>query len=613
MKNAHQIREVLSVRGLKILPAEEIKMRVDAIKRYVTTNGFKRLVVGIYPDRLESVITALLAQKAISELRDALDASKKTDYAFYAVNLSFDVFAEPTMSDEFDFNCQLNLSVAVEAVQIAIKTAIDKAADIALDELFKNQKQLSDVVRNTMERIGSVGLYHVAGLVGALVAGTVHAAETLESRGAKYGHDAADLMPLAGLSRREIAAIATELKIPQTLVQANLDLKDPHVEQFLALAPKDVALESSTYQAIVDGFNQRGSVLPVAFSIDSSEGESEKRVGFEHLDIRKALHVHVGSTQDEESTDREIERRVTALKNYMRAKGISKLVLGVSGGVDSTAAGMLAQRAINELNEEHPGKYALYAIRLPYGVQKDEEDAQAALSAIKPQHILSINIFPAALAIGYSLHKASLQVLELQHALEKTEYAGFHAGNTKARIRAVEQFFLSELLGDAQVIGTDQASEALMGFFTKYGDGAADIMLISGLTKRQVKSIATRLGAPENLVNKTPTADLEDDKALCPDEDAFPAGITYAAIENFLTCDKQYAGLDEALYAAILRQYKMTQHKRAEPVSMSIFSPSTTSFAMRFLGGKTPQRPVSCAMESVRTLDVDDSSALSIT
>lgn len=599
MKNAYQIREALGVREQKSAPAEEIRIRVDAIKKYLTRNGFKRLVVGIYPDRLESVITALLAQKAISELRDALDVPQ--DYAFYAVNLSFEVLAAPTMNDEFDFNCQLNLSVAVEAIQLAIRTAVDNADSKELDKILKNQKHQTDAERNTMERIASVGLYHVAGLVGALVAGSVHAAETLEGRGAKYGHDAADLMPLAGLCRREIAAIANELKIPQALIQANLSMQDSRIEQFLALAPTDAALESSTYKVIVEGFNERGSVLPVTFSMDPPEDKSEKRIGFEHLDIRKALHVQVGSTQDEKSTDKEIERRVAALKSYMRTNGISKLVLGVSGGVDSTAAGMLAQRAINELNEEHPGTYALYAIRLPYGVQKDEADAQAALSAIKPQHILSINIFPAAVAIGHSLHKASVQVLELQQALEK-ERAGFHAGNTKARLRAVEQFFLSELLGDAQVIGTDQASEALMGFFTKYGDGAADVMLISGLTKQQVKSIATRLGAPEHLVNKTPTADLEDDKALYPDEEAFPAGITYAAIENFLTCDKQYAGLDETLYAAIVRQYKMAQHKREEPVSMSILSPSTASLAIRFFGGKIPPAPVSYTRELTSSL-----------
>lgn len=67
------------------------------------------------------------------------------------------------------------------------------------------------------------------------------------------------------------------------------------------------------------------------------------------------------------------------------------------------------------------------------------------------------------------------------------------------------------------VIGTDHAAEAVMGFFTKFGDGACDLAPLSGLVKGQVRALASRLGAPESLVNKVPTADLEELQPGKPD------------------------------------------------------------------------------------------------
>src|SRR4051794_2184278 len=85
----------------------------------------------------------------------------------------------------------------------------------------------------------------------------------------------------------------------------------------------------------------------------------------------------------------------------------------------------------------------------------------------------------------------------------------------------------------ALVIGTDQAAEAVMGFFTKHGDGACDVVPLMGLTKSRVRAIGEHLGAPEHLVAKVPTADLEDDRPGLPDEDAY--GVTYAEIDAYLT------------------------------------------------------------------------------
>jgi len=114
---------------------------------------------------------------------------------------------------------------------------------------------------------------------------------------------------------------------------------------------------------------------------------------------------------------------------------------------------------------------------------------------------------------------------------------------------------------DSLVIGTDQAAEALMGFFTKFGDGAADVVPLTGLSKRQVRAIAREMGAPEELVMKVPTADLESLKPQRPDEDAF--GVTYGEIDDFL----EGKPVSEAAAEVIRRQWLATLHKRALPVA----------------------------------------------
>lgn len=113
------------------------------------------------------------------------------------------------------------------------------------------------------------------------------------------------------------------------------------------------------------------------------------------------------------------------------------------------------------------------------------------------------------------------------------------------------------------VIGTDHAAEALMGFYTKFGDGAADILPLSGLNKRRVRALAQYLGAPDQLVFKTPTADLESDAPLRPDEDAY--GVTYDEIDDFLEGKEiKQSSLDR-----ILTMYRGSEHKRALPAAPS--------------------------------------------
>lgn len=248
----------------------------------------------------------------------------------------------------------------------------------------------------------------------------------------------------------------------------------------------------------------------------------------------------------------EIERRVAFLAERLTSTGLRSLVLGISGGVDSTTAGRLCQLAVERARAAgHDATF--YAMRLPYGVQADEKDAQLALGFIAADRVLTVDVkassdaaLDACLAGGVTFRDAHHQ--------------DFVQGNIKARQRMIAQYAVAGA-HDGLVVGTDHAAEAVSGFFTKYGDGAADVVPLTGLTKRRVRACAEALGAPAGLVWKTPTADLETLDPGKPDEDAL--GVTYDDIDDFL----EGKPIAEAACASIVRRYELTDHKRRLPIA----------------------------------------------
>lgn len=252
---------------------------------------------------------------------------------------------------------------------------------------------------------------------------------------------------------------------------------------------------------------------------------------------------------------REARRRVEFLSNYLRDAGLRSYVLGISGGVDSLAAALLAQRAVEELRiADYEAKFI--AVRLPYGVQADEHDAQNALDTIRADEVRRIDIKPAADAMFNSIKLAGVDFGDPGRA-------DFLLGNIKARQRMIAQYALAGA-NRGLVIGTDHAAEAMMGFFTKFGDGAADVLPLAGLNKRRVRALAGHMGAPVHLVAKVPTADLENLAPLRPDEDAY--GVTYDQIDDFL----EGLHIDEAARTRIATTYANTAHKRSHAATPDI-------------------------------------------
>jgi NAD+ synthase len=251
----------------------------------------------------------------------------------------------------------------------------------------------------------------------------------------------------------------------------------------------------------------------------------------------------------------EIRRRVDFIKYQLELSGLQTLVLGISGGIDSCTCGRLAQLAIEALNQE-ASTYRFVAVRLPYATQADEIDAQLSLDFIKPSHSLTVNVQPGSDAIHQSTMTA-LNAAGLGDLSDNTQ--DFARGNVKARMRMIAQYEIAGLLGGL-VLGTDHSAENVTGFYTKYGDGACDLAPLFGLNKRQLRQLAAQLGAPQGIISKVPTADLETLDPSKSDEDAL--GLSYDQIDDFL----EGRNIDPVAKQRIIHIFLTTAHKR-QPIA----------------------------------------------
>jgi NAD+ synthase len=254
----------------------------------------------------------------------------------------------------------------------------------------------------------------------------------------------------------------------------------------------------------------------------------------------------------------EVNRRVNFIKQQLLDSGMKSLVLGISGGIDSCLLGRLGQLAVNALNDEvgeDATQYRFIAVRLPYSIQADEADAQASLDFIAPSLCVTANVKEGADAI----HSAALNALQAAPGFNSQDITSalddFVKGNAKARTRMAIQYDIAGL-SKGLVLGTDHSAENITGFYTKYGDGACDLAPLFGLNKRQVRQIADFLGAPEHVITKAPTADLESLQPQLTDEVSL--GLTYNQIDDFLEAKSQDNSSDERL----INIYTKTQHKR---------------------------------------------------
>lgn len=258
--------------------------------------------------------------------------------------------------------------------------------------------------------------------------------------------------------------------------------------------------------------------------------------------------IHELGVKPEVTPQFEIEHRSLFLADYLAHTGLKGFVLGISGGQDSLLAGLLAQRAV-ELRRARGHDAQFHAALLPYGVQADRVDAEQAIKVIQPDVVHDFNIQTGVDGVASEFSRS-----------ERRDMRDFTKGNVKARMRMIAQYALAGEHG-LLVIGTDHAAEAVTGFFTKYGDGGADVLPLSGLTKRQGRALLQELDVPDIFISKSPTADLLDTTPGQTDESEL--GLSYEQIDDYL----EGKSVPAAVAAALEARYNATWHKRALPVT----------------------------------------------
>ncbi|MCR2806113.1 ammonia-dependent NAD(+) synthetase [Paenibacillus soyae] len=245
--------------------------------------------------------------------------------------------------------------------------------------------------------------------------------------------------------------------------------------------------------------------------------------------------------------EEEVRKRVDFLKKYVLASGTTGLLIAISGGIDSAVATGLCKRATDELTAETGKDYMTLGVFQPYGDQVDIADSYAVAKAFDLKHTAETNIAEAVDEIA----------LEVEHSFKSLgiprHISRAGKGNVKARTRMVMQYALAFDL-NLLVVGTDHASEAITGFYTKWGDGAVDITPLSTLNKRQVRQVAAYLGVPDSVLNKAPTAGLWEGQT---DEDEL--GIKYDDNSDYLEGKDVAPEVREKLE----KQYLKTEHKRS--------------------------------------------------
>ncbi len=248
------------------------------------------------------------------------------------------------------------------------------------------------------------------------------------------------------------------------------------------------------------------------------------------------------------NVEEEVNRRTEFLANHLLETERKGFVLGISGGQDSLLAGYIAQAAVKSAVEQGVDA-SFHAVLLPYGEQRDRQDAEAAVDFIDPDFVHDFQIQPTVDAFEATYDESMPETLR-----------DFDKGNVKARARMIAQYAIASRF-ELLVIGTDHAAEAVTGFFTKHGDGAADVLPLSGLNKRQGRLLLRHIGAPEIFTNKQPTADLLDSTPGQTDETEL--GVTYDQIDDYLEGKE----IDPRAAEVIEGRFEATRHKREVPLA----------------------------------------------
>ncbi len=218
------------------------------------------------------------------------------------------------------------------------------------------------------------------------------------------------------------------------------------------------------------------------------------------------------------------------LQDYLKKSGAKGYVLGLSGGVDSSLVAAIAKKAV--------GKDNLFTYSLPiHSHQNDEDDAT------KLAKMLDVNFKVVDLSNTFDLYIKQL---------DGDNFSRLTKSNLKVRMRMSALYAFAQE-HNALVLGTDNLDEHYVGYFTKHGDGACDVLPIVSLTKSEVREAAKLYGVSDELANRVPTAGLFEGQT-----DEKEMGITYDELDAYLLGKE----VSEDTRKRIEHLHKVSDHKR---------------------------------------------------
>ena len=272
-----------------------------------------------------------------------------------------------------------------------------------------------------------------------------------------------------------------------------------------------------------------------------------------HMTTERALDL----TLSESELERHREHITDFIAAQADAAGVDSAVIALSGGIDSTLTAHLAAEAL--------GPESVYGLVLPSEVNREGNmsDAERVASELLDIEYDVVEIGPVVDAILEAAPGTDAAAAPADQAEQ------IAVGNTRARVRSVFNYFVANR-DDGLVLGTGNKSEALVGYFTKYGDGAVDCLPIANLYKQQVRQLARHVGVPEDLASKTASAELWADQT---DEEEL--GLDYDTLDAILalhvdgplsvSATARHLRLEASVVERVREMYERSAHKRAFP------------------------------------------------
>jgi NAD+ synthase len=259
-------------------------------------------------------------------------------------------------------------------------------------------------------------------------------------------------------------------------------------------------------------------------------------------------------------SDAELEERREHITSFIsdtyEAAGGEAAVIAISGGVDSSLTSHLAVEALGVEN--------VYGLVMPSEVNRTDNMSDAERVA---GELLGIEYDLVEIESLVEAFCAANPNTEIGAEFTGTEQVAI--GNLRARIRAVLNYFAANRCG-GMVLGTGNRTEAAVGYFTKYGDGAVDCHPIGNLYKQQVRQLARHVGVPGDMAGKTSTAGLWEDQT-----DEGELGMDYDTLDSILalyvdgplsvSATARTIGVDEESVERVQAMYAASEHKRQVP------------------------------------------------